>query len=184
MGFKSSVGLKRRLGFVAGWMLKRCKAAIKGSQFRDGTKVLKPFAKRAVVLAPESVSGRVSAPDLGCPASEVVGVSTATFSAFVEHSFGGFCPGGCLEEVFVLFWGFYDFGVCVFRISVAGGWVFFSPCSFFQVGGDLSGSFGFLFSAPGSSYQIWWDTSGSFFFRGGWVGEEVVFIFSSCVVGF
>jgi len=41
MGFKSSVGLKRRLGFVAGRMLKRCKAAIKGSRFRDGTKVLK-----------------------------------------------------------------------------------------------------------------------------------------------
>jgi hypothetical protein len=86
MGFKSSVGLKRRLGFVAGWMLKRCKAAIKGSRFWDGTKVLKPFAKRATVSAPESVSGRVSALDLGCPAPEAVGVSTATFPAFVEHS--------------------------------------------------------------------------------------------------
>jgi hypothetical protein len=86
MGFKSSVGLKRRLGFVAGRMLKRCKAAIKGSWFRDGTKVLKPIAKRAAVSAPESVSGRVSASDLGCPAPEAVGVSTATFPAFVEHS--------------------------------------------------------------------------------------------------
>jgi hypothetical protein len=86
MGFKSSVGLKLRLGFVAGRMLKRCKAAIKGSRFRDGTKVLKPFAKRAAVSAPESISGPVSALDLGCPAPEAVGVSTATFPAFVEHS--------------------------------------------------------------------------------------------------
>jgi hypothetical protein len=68
MGFKSYVGLKCKLGFVAGQMLKRCKAAIKGSRFRDGTKVLMPIAKRAAESAPESVSGRVSAPDLGCPA--------------------------------------------------------------------------------------------------------------------
>jgi hypothetical protein len=86
MGFESSVGLKHRLGFVAGRMLKRCKAAIKGSRFRDRAKVLKPIAKRATESAPESVSGRVSAPDLGCPTPEVVGVLTPTFSAFVEHS--------------------------------------------------------------------------------------------------
>jgi hypothetical protein len=66
MGFKSSVGLKHRLGFVAGQMLKRCKAAIKGSRIQDGTKVLKPSAKRAAESAPESVSGRVSSLDLGC----------------------------------------------------------------------------------------------------------------------
>jgi hypothetical protein len=119
--------------------------------------------------------------------NEVTSTTTQSCTNLVKvifHSIGGFCPGGCLEEVFVLFWGFYDFGVCVFKISVVGGWVFFSPCSLFQVGGDLSGSFGFLFSAPGSSYQIWWDTSGSFFFKGGWDGEEVAFIFSSCAVGF
>jgi hypothetical protein len=80
MGFKSSVGLKRRLGFVAGRMLKRCEAAIKGTRFRDGTKVLKPFAKRVAVSAPALVSGQVLAPDLCCPAPETVGVSTATFS--------------------------------------------------------------------------------------------------------
>lgn len=48
--------------------------------------MLKPFAKRAAVSAPESDSGRVSAPDLGCLAPEEVGVSTTTFPAFVEHS--------------------------------------------------------------------------------------------------
>jgi hypothetical protein len=87
MGFKSFVGFKRRLGFVAGRMLKRCKAAIKGSRFRDGAKVLKPIAKKVAESAPESISERVSGPDLGSPVPEAVGVSIATFSVFVENSY-------------------------------------------------------------------------------------------------
>jgi len=59
MGLKSSVGLKRRLGFVAGRMLKRCKYAFRGSRFRAGAKVIKPIV-RVAESGPESVSRRVS----------------------------------------------------------------------------------------------------------------------------
>jgi hypothetical protein len=68
LSLKSSVLLKRRLGFVAGRMLKRCKSAFKGSRFRAGAKVPKPF-ERAAESGPESVSRRVlgssSSPSLG-----------------------------------------------------------------------------------------------------------------------
>jgi hypothetical protein len=43
LGLKSSVQPKSRLGFVAGRMLKRCKPAFKGSRFRAGAKVPKPY---------------------------------------------------------------------------------------------------------------------------------------------
>jgi hypothetical protein len=43
LGLRPSVRPKSRLGFVAGRMLKRCKPAFKGSRFRAGAKVPKPF---------------------------------------------------------------------------------------------------------------------------------------------
>jgi hypothetical protein len=166
-------------------MLKRCKAAIKGSRFQDGTKVLKPFAKRAAVSAPESVSGRVLAPDLGCPAPEAVGVSTATFSAFVEHS-SSIPSVVSAPEVVSKKSSFSSEDSMTLGSASSGSTSPVAGFSFPPVASSrLEGiSSVVLGSAPGSSYQIWWDTSSSFFFRGGWVREEVAFIFSSCADGF
>jgi hypothetical protein len=60
LGLKSSVQPKRRMGFVAGRMLKRCKSAFKGSRFRAGAKVPKPFERAAE-------SGRLGLVQLSSP---------------------------------------------------------------------------------------------------------------------
>jgi hypothetical protein len=49
LGFKSLFGFKRRVGFVAGRVLKRVKSVFKGFRFRAGAKVIKPNAKVDVV---------------------------------------------------------------------------------------------------------------------------------------
>jgi len=49
LGSKSSIGLKCRVGSVVGRVIKRYKAALRGSRFWAGANVLKPNAKRDVV---------------------------------------------------------------------------------------------------------------------------------------
>lgn len=57
LGSKSSIGLKCRVGSVVGRVIKRYKAALRGSWFRAGANVLKPNAKRDVVESGPEVSG-------------------------------------------------------------------------------------------------------------------------------
>jgi hypothetical protein len=97
LGFKSFFGLKRRVGhFVAGCMIKRYKAALKGFRFRARSNrlVLKPNAKRPAVdsgLEPSLVfgadvgwvSGPGAIPSLGHDQISLL-IPEATFSVAIS----------------------------------------------------------------------------------------------------